>query len=276
EGCQEEGEDYAGDASSCGRGGSAASAGETEADFEEAEGALPGVPPGGGLLASFVGQEARFALKCATDKGAWQFNQQRRHALAHLAFVSYATDRILRGHHNHHRNQSQACARRHEDGNTSSGAKFGGNTKISPCPEAAAKDVLGGGEDFIESTVGGTRCLTYCEVTGARKLIFPLALTAVGSSSSSSSSAGYGDEPGAGLAAGVGGHEHRHSLAGAEAGDGGGRATSASDIGVEKAALQAFRALNAFVGGLAAADAVEAVGDKKSTRCGVAPYAINV
>lgn len=205
--------------------------------------------------------------------------------MAHLAFVSYATDRILRGHHNHHHNQSQACARRHEDGNTSSGAKFGGNTKISPCPEAAAKDVLGGGEDFIESTVGGTRCLTYCEVTGARKLIFPLALTAVGSSSSSNSSsgtgaaypsAGYGDEPEAGLAAGVGGHEHRHSLAGAEAGDGGGRATSASDIGVEKAALQAFRALNAFVGGLAAADAVEAVGDKKSTRCGAAPYAINV
>lgn len=39
-----------------------------EADFEEAEGALPGAPSGGGLLATFLGQEARFALKCATDK----------------------------------------------------------------------------------------------------------------------------------------------------------------------------------------------------------------
>lgn len=38
------------------------------ADFEAAEGALPGSPAGTGLLATFLGQEARFALDCATDK----------------------------------------------------------------------------------------------------------------------------------------------------------------------------------------------------------------
>lgn len=37
-------------------------------DYEKAEGALPGAPAGGGALAEFLGQEARFALKCATDK----------------------------------------------------------------------------------------------------------------------------------------------------------------------------------------------------------------
>ena len=43
-------------------------AGESEADFEEADGTLPGAPAGGGVLAEFLGREARFALKCATDK----------------------------------------------------------------------------------------------------------------------------------------------------------------------------------------------------------------
>ncbi len=42
--------------------------GRAGAAFEEAEGALPGAPAGGGLLAQFLGQEARFAIKCATDK----------------------------------------------------------------------------------------------------------------------------------------------------------------------------------------------------------------
>lgn len=34
----------------------------------EAVGELPGAPTGGGMLAIFLGREARFALKCASDK----------------------------------------------------------------------------------------------------------------------------------------------------------------------------------------------------------------
>lgn len=37
-------------------------------DYETAEGMLPGAPSGGGMLARFLGEEVRFALKCATDK----------------------------------------------------------------------------------------------------------------------------------------------------------------------------------------------------------------
>lgn len=45
-----------------------AAGGSGEADFEDPDGVLPGAPAGGGLLAEFLGREARFALKCAADK----------------------------------------------------------------------------------------------------------------------------------------------------------------------------------------------------------------
>lgn len=223
--------------------------------------------------------------------------------MAHLAFVSYATDRVLCGHyHNHHNHRhqpQQTCTRRETDGNTNntSGAQLGGSTKKSPaCPEAAAaKDVLlGDGDGFVESTAnwGEGRCLTYCEVTGAPKLMFPLGFSAANSKGTSTSTKGvanpracYGGSSGTTTDAAVGVEEDDHlgSLVGVEAVDGGGGNTTISTtvVVVEKdeAALQAYRALNAFVGGLATADAVEAAGDKKSSRCGgggIAPYTINV
>lgn len=158
-------------------------------------------------------------------------------------------------------------------------------TKKSPYPEGVDKILLGDGHSFVESTARGGRCLTYCEVTGAPKLIFPLGLTAVYSSSrevtaaTGNRSADYGGSgPRTSAPAGVGEDEHSGSLAGAQAWDGAVSTPIDDAVVVEKAALQALRALNSFVGGLATADAsVEAAADKKSGRCGgggIAPYTI--
>ncbi|CAM9491718.1 unnamed protein product [Ectocarpus sp. 6 AP-2014] len=233
-----------------------------EADFEEAEGALPGAPSGGGPLATFLGQEARFALKCATDKGAWQFDRQRRHALAYLAFLSYATDRIVLGSH-HHQEQprrSPSRERRSQNGNNNNAQQQpAGATGFT----GSCKDVAGHvGE--AESTAGG--CLTYCEVTGAPKLTFPLALL---SSPEASAHAG-----------GPAGDDSRSSVGGGVAGRGGGGGVCPSSgvVAVEEfAAVRALRALNLFVAALATADADDhAVGKNRCGGGGIAPYTIQV
>lgn len=41
---------------------------EERSKYTEAVGDLDGIPRGGGILADFLGREARFALTCATDK----------------------------------------------------------------------------------------------------------------------------------------------------------------------------------------------------------------
>ncbi|CBJ28281.1 conserved unknown protein [Ectocarpus siliculosus] len=234
-----------------------------ETDFEEAEGALPGAPSGGGPLATFLGQEARFALKCATDKGAWQFDRQRRHALAYLAFLSHATDRIVLGSHHHHQEQprrSSSRERRSQNGNNNTQRPAGATGFAGSC-----KDVAGHvGE--AESTAGGG-CLTYCEVTGAPKLKFPLALLP---SPEASAHAG-----------GPAGHDSRGSVGGGAAGRGGGGGGGCPSSGVvvveESAAVRALRALNLFVAALAKADADDhAVGKNRCGGGGIAPYTIHV
>ncbi|CAM9412298.1 unnamed protein product, partial [Discosporangium mesarthrocarpum] len=49
----------------------------------------------GSILAGFLGAEASFAVKCATDKDAWSFKEQRRYALTHMCFVSFVAACIL-------------------------------------------------------------------------------------------------------------------------------------------------------------------------------------
>ncbi|CAM9512083.1 unnamed protein product [Scytosiphon promiscuus] len=217
-----------------------------DADFEAAVGApLPGSPAGGGLLAEFLGEEARFALRCATDKGAWQFDQQRRHALAHLAFVSYAAHRIVSGgrgrrHKNSKNgdgdgargNEEVPSARREET--PAAGAASGRATTAGGLGESAGAVVVVG-----KGSAAGGSCLTYCEVTGAPKLTFPLSL---------------GEGGGAGERVGCVG----------SGGDG---------VSVEQGAEDACRGLNAFVVGLAKADAADTVEERGCGGGGV-PYAI--
>ncbi|CAN0478089.1 unnamed protein product, partial [Ectocarpus sp. 12 AP-2014] len=231
-----------------------------EADFEEAEGALPGAPSGGGLLAKFLGQEARFALKCATDKGAWQFDRQRRHALAYLAFLSYATDRIVLGsrYHQEQPRRSSSRERRSQNGDNITPHPVGATGFAGSCRDVA------GHVGEAESAAGG--CLTYCEVTGAPKLTFPLALLP---SSEAGVHAGgpEGDDSRSGVGGGVAGR-----------GSGGGACPSSSVVTVEESApVRALRALNMFVAGLAKTDADDnAVRKNRCGGGGVAPYTIQV
>lgn len=48
---------------------------------------LPAAPAGGGILADFLGQEARFALKCATDKVSHNGVYYRRRAFVRTAYT---------------------------------------------------------------------------------------------------------------------------------------------------------------------------------------------
>ncbi|CAM9364482.1 unnamed protein product [Ectocarpus fasciculatus] len=227
--------------------------GSEEADFEEAEGELPGAPFGGGLLATFLGQEARFALKCATDKGAWQFDRQRRHALAYLAFLSYATDRIVLGSRHHQKHQPRRSSPRERRIQSSANTQ----QPVGASGFAGSCEGVGGHVGEAESTAGG--CLTYCEVTGAPKLTFPLALP---------SPEATGPEV-----------DDSRSVGGGAAGRGSGGACPTRGVVVaveESAVLRALRALSMFVAGLAKADADDA---GKKSRCGgggVAPYTIQV
>ncbi|CAM9767098.1 unnamed protein product [Ectocarpus sp. 4 AP-2014] len=232
-----------------------------EADFEEAEGALPGAPSGGRLLATFLGQEARFALKCATDKGAWQFDRQRRHALAYLAFLSYATDRIVLSSRHHQEQPRRSSSRERttsQNGNNITQQPVGATGFAGSCRDVA------GHVGEADSTAGC--CLTYCEVTGAPQLTFPLALLP---SPEASVHAGgpEGDDSCSSVGAGV-----------ARRATGGVACPSSGVVAVEEsAAVRALRALNMFVAGLARADAVDdAVGNKRCSGGGIAPYTIQV
>eukprot|EP00752_Nemacystus_decipiens_P004469 g4081.t1 len=269
-------------------------------DFEEADGALPGAPAGGGQLAEFLGREARFALKCATDKGAWQFEQQQRHALAHLAFVSYAADRILgssssssssRSNRHHQPQQQQQLQQLLRQ--TTSGREV---DEDSATGAQQCEGVGQGGTSFASPSVRGS-CLTYCEVTGAPKLAFPL----VGTCAARAAKSREGFRPVGGVnatissAAGTGGEGARRcsSVVGGRQGAGEGGASSDDAVaeeeeegggGEEEAALRAacggLEALNAFVCGLAIrGDSVEAeaaggAGSRRRRSGGVAPYTI--
>lgn len=90
-------------------------------------------------------------------QGAWQFRQQRRHALAYLAFISYATGRIL-GHH-----------QLDESGTHARGLPEGG---AGPGDEGYRVFDGVGGRMGGRNATGGW--VNYCEVTGAPKLQFPL------------------------------------------------------------------------------------------------------
>ncbi|CAM9200906.1 unnamed protein product [Laminaria digitata] len=125
-------------------------------------GGLPGAMGGGGTLEEFLGREACFALKCATDQGAWQFRQQRRHALVHLAFVSYATARVVGS------NRQTAAAPETESCSESREEAFGAGAATGDTDLEVDRVV-----DNRDEIVGGR--LTR-EVTGAAKLSFPLGL----------------------------------------------------------------------------------------------------
>lgn len=171
-----------------------------------------------------------------TRQGAWQFEQQRRHALAHLAFVSYAADRIISGDYH------EEVHRENEEGGRGSEEAAPTHRPSESASKSATAGDLGGGEGPVagKRTAAGGRCLTYCEVTGAPKLTFPL----------SSCTVGGGRHP--------------------DVDDDGG-------VSAEEDAREACRGLNAYVTGLAKADAIKAIGEGGGSGCGgVAPYAIRV
>lgn len=155
-----------------------------------------------------LAQVATPTRRDAYVQGAWQFHQQRRHALAHLAFISYATDRILQHHHG-------AGPQGHTDrgaGNCVSTAHNGQGTRRS-----------------LKS------CTAYCEVTGAAKLVFPLARDAE--------------------------YDIAEDL----------KATNLTRRPLQpRGTSEGLRQLNAFVAGLALADGAAKAGNEYSG--GVAPY----
>lgn len=206
------------------------------------------------LFSAFMRAHAR---ACVCNQGAWQFDRQRRHALAYLAFLSYATDRIVSGsrHHQEQPRRSSSRERRSHNGNNTQQPV--GATRFA----GSCKGVGGHVGEEAESTAGG--CLTYCEVTGAPKLMFPLALPS----------------PEANVHAGGPERGDDRSVASSVAGKGsGGDCPSSGVVAVEKsAAVQALQALNMFIVGLAKADADrDAVGNSRCGGGGVAPYTIQV
>lgn len=86
--------------------------------------------------------------------------QQRRHALAHLAFTSYASARVLGSNRQAAVHQTDRCRREGRD------ALHSGTAAGNPGREADSV------VDNRDNSIRGTSC----EVTGAPKLRFPLGL----------------------------------------------------------------------------------------------------
>lgn len=136
-------------------------------------------------------------------QGVWLFRQQRRHALSYLAFISYAAVRIFRliqrgcvettGSDSTSGTGEDKCG----DGNVNAGigmpfsgsktsqkeivrsSRPGDSAEFSNVSEmdkrrAHARQPVPVGAGITNITT--TECTSYCEVTGALKVVFPLAL----------------------------------------------------------------------------------------------------
>ena len=116
-------------------------------------------------------------------------------------------------------------------------------------------------------------CLTYCEVTGAPKLAFPLSSSAA--SETNSAEACSPVLGGGGARIGGEGAQRRSVPAGEERGAGEGGASNDVAEGAARRACRALKALNAFVCGLASGrESVEDAEGAGRSGGGAAPYTI--
>lgn len=199
-----------------------------------------------------------FASGRILAQGAWQFAQQRRHALAHLTFVSYATDRVL-GSNRQETIYQTDCGRKE------------GRDEVGSC-------VAAGDSGHKEDSAVGNRDKVIressCEVTRAQKLKFPLELlsednpaTTIAETptdagpgncwTSPTVEAGHNRRRRSDSVSGRGGARHRKGIAGAR-----------DDV------LGALRGLNAFAAGLLIAEANDAAKRGAGGECygGTVPY----
>lgn len=188
-------------------------------------------------------------------QGAWQFVPQRRHALAHLAFTSYASARVLGSNRQAAVHQTDCCRAEGRDAFDSGTAAGNSGREADSVADNRDKRIRG----------------SSCEVTGVPKLRFPLGLVpesgvaATPERLTDSRPENYRASPSV---------EARHSRSSSrDSSSGHGETRDCQGLGAAReGVLGALRSLNVFAAGLSEADA--AAKRRAGGECcgGTAPY----